>query len=274
MAAADLLVVISDPVLRWTRVLHFQGSFLFITPVCRLSTVARFATNTVSVWVTVAFTFDRFVAICFEKLKSKYCREGTAAVVIGAVSVLGCLESVPWFFLYEHVYIINNIPWYCVPSESFLRSFLWGAFEMFHFTLTPCAPFLLILLLNVLTTRRILTASRARRALRSRSDGEKVEDAELQNRRRSIILLFSISGSFILLWVTMVGQMFYVRITGNYVYTSISDPSFITEHVSTMLQLLSTCTNTCIYAVTQRKFRKQLMCAVTCPIKLVIRIFK
>ncbi|XP_062890851.1 probable G-protein coupled receptor 139 [Mobula hypostoma] len=274
MAAADLLVVLSNPVLKWTREFHFQDSFLSITPVCRLLTVAEFAAIFTSVWLTVTFTLDRFVAICCEKFKRKYCTERTAAVAIGIVSVLGCAESAPWFFLFEHVYIINNVPWHCVPSETFLHSIAWGAFEMSHFMLTACTPFVFILLLNIMTASRVLSASKVRRALRGRRDGENVEDAELKNRKRSVILLFCISGSFILLWGTYVGHRFYVRISGNYVYTSTSDPSFIAEHASRMLQILSTCTNTCIYVVTQRKFRAELLRVVTYPSKAILKLCK
>ena len=101
MAAADLLVVISDPLLSRTSGIYFYRSFLRITPVCRLRMWLVFASTATSVWLTVAFTVDRFVAICYEKLKTKYCTERTAAVVIGTVSVLACLETVPWGFIYE-----------------------------------------------------------------------------------------------------------------------------------------------------------------------------
>ncbi|XP_069779241.1 G-protein coupled receptor 15-like [Narcine bancroftii] len=274
MAAADLLVVILDPLLTWTALFHFQQSFLYITTVCKLKTFMGFAINAVSVWLTVAFTFDRFVAICCDNMKAKYCTERTAAAVIGAVSALICVESVPWYFLYEYGILVDNIPWYCIPSLTFLQSFAWGAYEMFHFIFTSCAPFVIILFLNVLTARRILVSTRIRSALRSCRNGKKIQDVEMQNRRKSVILLFSISGCFILLWGAKIGHKFYVRITGNYMYTSTLDPSFITEHVSTMLQLLSTCTNTCIYVASQNQFRKALMHTLTYAIHMIRKLYR
>ncbi|XP_067836645.1 probable G-protein coupled receptor 139 [Heptranchias perlo] len=89
MAAADLLVVITD-VLMWRIVeIYFPVSFLTITPVCRLILNLSFAVTAASVWFTVVFTFDRFVAICCQKLKTKYCTEKTAAVVIGVAHFSG-----------------------------------------------------------------------------------------------------------------------------------------------------------------------------------------
>ncbi|XP_067837074.1 probable G-protein coupled receptor 139 [Heptranchias perlo] len=274
MAVADLLVVITDVILRRIVGIYIAFSFLDMTPVCCLVEFMVFASTEVSVWLTVAFTFDRFVAICCEKLKTKYCTEKTAAVVLGTVSVLSCLESLPWYFIYEPKFIIDNVPWYCITKSRFFTSPIWAAFEMFHNILTPCVPFFLILLLNVLTIRRILVASRVRREFRNRNNGENLKDPEMENRKKSIILLFSISGSFILLWLTQFVYNIYARIAGTRYYYSATDINFITEHSSFMLQLLSSCTNTCIYVLTQNKFREELKNAVKYPLNLIVKLVK
>ncbi|XP_067836951.1 probable G-protein coupled receptor 139 [Heptranchias perlo] len=273
MAVADLMVVVTRVILVWIVGMYFPGSFLNITPVCSSIIFLGGAATDVSVWFTVAFTFDRFVAICYEKLKIKYCTERTAAVVLGTVSVLACLESVPWYFAFDPYYIIDNVPWGCVGKPSFRTSPAWAAFEMFHLILTPCVPFCLILLLNVLTVRRILVSSQVRRGLRGRSNGENQSDPEMENRKKSIILLFSISGSFILLWLTHVVFFIYVRIADIRYYYSYTDPVYLTENTARMLQLLSSCTNTCIYVLTQTKFREELKNAVKYPFNLIVKLF-
>uniref|UniRef100_UPI00398EB799 probable G-protein coupled receptor 139 n=1 Tax=Pristiophorus japonicus TaxID=55135 RepID=UPI00398EB799 len=273
MACADLLVIISDPILMQIHLIYFPYSFLDITSVCSLIEVMVFSSTMVSVWLTVAFTFDRFVAICCEKLKTKYCTERTAAAIIGTVTVLSCLECVPWYFKSVPYYIIDNVPWGCQLKPSYYTSIAWTAFVLFHRILTPCVPFFLILLLNVLTVRRILAASRVRRELRGRSNGENHKDIEMLNRRKSIALLFSITGSFILLWATQVVVYIYQRITHNYP-SSFTDPLYTTESVAGFLQLLSSCTNTCIYVLTQTKFREELQNVVKYPINLILRLVK
>ncbi|XP_067856985.1 probable G-protein coupled receptor 139 [Heptranchias perlo] len=274
MAVADLLVVVSDVILRRIGWNYFSFSFLDITPVCSLIYFLVFATIEISVWLTVAFTFDRFVAICCEKMKTKYCTEKTAAVVLGTVSVLSCLECVPWYFPYEPEKIVDNVPWFCILKTIFFTSPAWAAFDMFHRILTPCAPFILILLLNVLTVRRILVSSRVRRGLRGRSNGENHKDPEMENRKKSIILLFSISGSFILLWVGRVGYNIYLRIADSRYYYSYTDSVYIVQSTTGMLQLLSSCTNTCIYVLTQTKFREELKNIVTYPLNLIVKLVK
>ncbi|XP_078269223.1 putative G-protein coupled receptor 139, partial [Rhinoraja longicauda] len=274
MAATDLLVIITAVLLNRIPAIYFPGSFLSITPVCSLSIALIYASRDSSVWLTVAFTFDRFVAICCQKLKRKYCTERTAVVVIGTVCALGSLKSVPWYFIHEPMFVINEVPWYCRLKEIRYTSPLWGAFDWFDRILTPCAPFILIILLNVLTVRFILAASKARRRLRVQGNGVKQSDPEMENRRKSIVLLFAISGSFILLWMTYVVQFCYERITNNVTIAGFSDPKFILQESANMLQLLNSCTNTFIYAVTQSSFRKELKDALKCPFIVLGKINK
>ncbi|XP_078286451.1 putative G-protein coupled receptor 139 [Rhinoraja longicauda] len=269
MAASDLLVGITDPFLRKTIQIHFPYSFLNITPVCTTITFLVFATTVVSVWLTVAFTFDRFVAICCEKLKIRYCTERTAAVVIGAVVVLGCLENIPRCFTMEPSYEFDNLPWECYAKPTFYTSSAWIAYDVTHRVLTPCLPFFLILLINVLTVRRIVAASRVRRGLRGRSNGENDKDPEMENRRKSIVLLFSITGTFILLWATQAAFYIFTRIAKIGYDGSPTGYYNITTVTSGFLQLLSTCTNTCIYVATQSKFRQELMNAVKFPLRII-----
>ncbi|XP_067882739.1 probable G-protein coupled receptor 139 [Heterodontus francisci] len=274
MAVSDLLVVITNAILNWIALFYFPHSFLRIAPVCSLIIVLLSATTVISVWLTVTFTFDRFVAICCEKLKTKYCSEKTAAVVVGTVSVLGCLESVPWYFTLEQRYIIDHVPMGCIYKLSYYTSPIWGVFELFDLSLTPCIPVFLVLLLNVLTVRRIVFSSKSRRGFRRHSNGENHKDSEMENRRKSIILLFTISGSFILLWATRVLYNIYARIADIQYYSSYTDPFFITDQTSKMLQLLSSCTNTFIYTVTQTKFRQELKKAVKYPLNIIVKLVK
>ncbi|XP_067905016.1 probable G-protein coupled receptor 139 [Heterodontus francisci] len=270
MAAADLLVVMTDVILRWL-IIYFPVSFLDITPICSLVTVFIFASTEISVWFTVTFTFDRFVAICCQKLKTKYCTEKIARVIIGAVTVLSCLESIPWFIRFQAQYIFNNLEWFCITKPEYYTSIFWAAYEILHRLLTPLLPFVLILLLNTLTVRHILKASRARRRLQEASDGVSPSDSEMDKRGKSIILLFTISGSFIVLWTPYVTCFLYQRIA---FMSDSRTPSPIAGTIGYLLQLLSTCTNTCIYTVTQSKFREQLKKVVKYPFTLTLRFVK
>ncbi|XP_067865112.1 probable G-protein coupled receptor 139 [Heterodontus francisci] len=265
MATADLLVIIFQVILNQIGHYYFLGSFLNILPVCRVKLPLNRAATDCSVWFTVTFTFDRFVAICCQKLKTKYCTEKTAAVVLTATCILLCLKNIPFYFTYEPAKIINNVPMYCYTKPSYYTEPGWVGFDRFDVVLTPLLPFALILLLNVLTVRHILVASRVRKGLRGQSKGESHGDPEMESRRKSVILLFTISGNFILLWLVFV--LFYFNIAFHFDFDS---NTF--GHVGYMLLNLSCCTNTFIYGATQSKFREQVKSAVKYPVTSIIQL--
>uniref|UniRef100_UPI00398E52B7 probable G-protein coupled receptor 139 n=1 Tax=Pristiophorus japonicus TaxID=55135 RepID=UPI00398E52B7 len=271
MAAADLLVVITAVILWRISWYYSPGSFLDITPVCTaIYLLARVVTDC-SVWFTVTFTFDRFVAICWQQLKTKYCTGRTAAVVLATSCILFSSKNVPHYFTLEPGYIIDNVPWHCVPMPAYYTEPVWLAFNWFDTAVNPLLPFAVILLLNALTVRHILVASRVRKGLRGESKGENGSDPEMESRRKSVILLFTISGSFILLWLVYVIDFLYYSIAG--INTDDYNVSLSTfREVGFILQTLSCCTNTFIYGVTQSKFREQLKSAVKYPVTSIIQL--
>uniref|UniRef100_UPI00398F2290 probable G-protein coupled receptor 139 n=1 Tax=Pristiophorus japonicus TaxID=55135 RepID=UPI00398F2290 len=276
MAVTDLLVIITAVILNRIVGIYFPFSFMSITPVCSLSFVLIYGIRDCSVWVTVVFTFDRFVAICCQKLKTKYCTEKIAALVIGTVCALSGFKNTFWYFIYEPLYIIDNISWFCKIKLAFYTSSAWAAFDWIHRISTPCLSFILILLLNALTVRHILAAIRIRRRLQVRSTVENQSDPEMENRRKSIVLLFCISGSLILLWLLFLITFLYVRIA-NLSYFSgynFNESNFILEESGFMLQLLSSCINPFIYTGTQHKFRDELRNGLKYPLTLIAKLFK
>ncbi|XP_067835403.1 probable G-protein coupled receptor 139 [Heptranchias perlo] len=273
MAAADLLVVIIDLILRQIPIAYYELLLLLDNiPVCNIHAVLLYAATDCSVWFTVTFTFDRLVAICCQKLKTKYCTEKTAAVVLGTVTVLSCLKDITWYFMLSRWYTLGNVPWFCTVEGSVNDWRVWGAIEIFHYILTPGVPFLLILLLNVLIVKHIVASNRARRRLRDHSSEESPSDPEITSRRKSIILLFVISGNFILLWSMFTLYSIWMRVLG-FTDRNVIPPIFLME-LGFMLQLLSCCTNTCIYAVTQTKFREQLKNLLKYPFSLIVKTIK
>ncbi|XP_067879933.1 probable G-protein coupled receptor 139 [Heterodontus francisci] len=274
MATADLMVIVCNIILYRIADLYWWDSFLLYTSVCRFVLYLAPTAIDCSVWLTVAFTFDRFVAICCQKLKTTYCKEKIAAVVIGILSLLFSLKNIPWAFQYVPYDTINHIPRECIVSSNIYILLQWISFSWIDQLLNPLLPFFLILLFNTLTVRRIVVASRARNTLRDYSNSKNDKDPEMMNRRRSIILLFSISSCFILLWMTAVVYFIFYRIKCVFYRRTLYSPFENFKQAGVMLQLLSSCTNTAIYAVTQRKFREELLIAFKYPFTLIYKLTK
>ncbi|XP_067864797.1 probable G-protein coupled receptor 139 [Heterodontus francisci] len=271
MATADLLVTIIKFIFNRIRDYYFPGSFLNINPVCNVILVLRRAAGDCSVWFTVTFSFDRCVAICCQKLKAKYCTDRTANVVLATTCILLLLKNVPFYFAVEPGWIINNVPWGCYTKPSYYIEQQWMVFDWFDTVLTPLLPFALIMLLNALTVRYILVASRVRKGLRGQSKGENHGDPEMESRRKSMILLVAISGSFILLWLVYVLHFLYYIISGKNP-KDYNDSEYIFVQVGAMLMNLNCCTNTFIYGVTQSKFREQVKSALKYPVTPIIQL--
>ncbi|XP_067884409.1 probable G-protein coupled receptor 139 [Heterodontus francisci] len=271
MATADLLVMLFNIIGVNILSKRFPHSFLSYTAVCKFMIYMLCTNHGMSMWFTVSFTFDRLVAICCQQLKRKYCTVRTAAAVLTTLSILIYSQTIPFWFVYEHKQIINNIHWFIRPSVAFISSPAGAAYLLLQNIIYTWLPFALILLLNVLTVRRILITSRARRGLRTHSS-ESPRDQEMENRKKSIILLFTVSASFILLNLPSAVSHATSSIAVHYRpdYTS---PAYIATQTGVMLQYLSSCTNTCIYAAAQTKFREELKKVMKSPWTLAVRLF-
>ncbi|XP_048397618.1 probable G-protein coupled receptor 139 [Stegostoma tigrinum] len=266
MAVADFLVIILCVIMNYLGSLHFPISFLHHYNVCSLNSIVNAAVVDSSVWLTVAFTIDRFIAICCPKWKVRYCTEKTAAWVILTICTVSFLRNIPRYFTYEPDYLRGPFP-FC-RLRKLCTNVPWAIYLCLCTVLTPLIPYVSILFLNALTVRHILVASRIRKTLRSQSNDGKQSDPEMENRRRSIILLFAISGNFIILWMTkvVVFVLEEMLLELNFMNAMI--------HVGDMLMYLNSCTNTCIYALTQAKFRDEIKRVVSYPINLLLKIIK
>ncbi|XP_059497712.1 probable G-protein coupled receptor 139 [Stegostoma tigrinum] len=269
----DFLVIITSVILNRIGRIYLRYSALSTTLGCTLSAVLVRCTRDSSVWLTVAFTIDRFVAICCQNLKTRYCTEQIALLVIGTICVLSCIKNIPFYFIYQPLYIQDKVPWFCDVKVSFYTLPVWKAYHWLDHILTPFLPFLFILLLNALTVRHIFVASRARKRLQGALSHK---DSEMANRNKSIVLLFTISLSFLFLWVTYVGQFLYVRVTGVGYFTGLNfnDPLYIFQEMANMLQLLSSCNNVFIYAISQIRFREELKNMLMCPFTMITACIK
>ncbi|XP_072894826.1 probable G-protein coupled receptor 139 [Hemitrygon akajei] len=272
MAVADLAVVIIEVVF-FQIVDAYRAYWLKPPPpFCLVHFVLCYVSLDCSVWLTVAFTFDRFVAICWPKMQIKYCTPKIAKLVICAICVAFCVQNVPYYFLHrEEGITLWKGKWWRCRSKGGLH--MVTEFEWFYWVdrlLNPLLPFFLILFLNILTVRQILVSSRVRRGLRGQRNGEKQQDPEMKSRRQSIVLLFTLSASFLMCWATTTLVFIFLRCLYTDLETSIR--LWTAQEAGTGIQLFSCCTNTFIYSVTQTKFREQLKITALCPIHLPVKM--
>uniref|UniRef100_UPI00398F790C melatonin receptor type 1A-like n=1 Tax=Pristiophorus japonicus TaxID=55135 RepID=UPI00398F790C len=270
MSIADLMICVFNVTVESIFRKYFPDSFLNYNNVCRFSAFIQASSVQLSVWSTVSFTFDRFVIICCQKLKLKYCTERTATVVVMIVGVLSILINIPVYFRYEPYYIVGDIAWGCRTVTGYDSYPAWRAYKWIAHLSVPLLPFPLLVLLNCITVSHILVANRARRALKCRSNWENSSDPEMKNRRTSIILLFTITGSFIVLWTPVVILHICFDITQSTLFPG-PKSLYLAIRITFLLMYSSSCTNTFIYGLTQRRFREEIMNIVKYPFTRIVK---
>ncbi|XP_078075216.1 putative G-protein coupled receptor 139 [Mustelus asterias] len=273
MAIADLLVCIFNVTLVGILLHHFPYSFLMYTSVCSFISFIEVSSVQLSVWSTTLFTLDRFVAICCPKLKLKYCTRRTAIVILAAVSVLSFVMNIPVYFRYEPYSVVANVQWGCRTVKGYVSSPAWIAYKWVANLSVPLLPFPLLLLLNILTVRHILMASRSRRALKAHGPGEGSSDLVLKSRRTTIVLLFSVSGSFMVLWMPIVILDLLFDFTEIPTLEGASS-LHLAMRITLLIMYSSICTNTCIYILTQRRFREEILNMVKYPFILLCKFLQ
>eukprot|EP00061_Rhincodon_typus_P010612 g35039.t1 len=256
MSMADLLVLIFYVLVYRIILPRFQHVFYLYTFVCRLISIMIAAVIDCSVWLTVSFTFDRFVIICFQRFRRTYCSPKCAALIITIVYLLTYSRNLPYYFAILPHHEQNNMQFGCKTNPNIYTSPAWRAFYWLHTILTPLVPYVCVALLNLLTIRHVLVASQIRRGFRG--SGGEVEDPEMQSRRRALMLLFVASASFISLWMATVGLFLFSRITNTYFYRDFNDTFAIVNECSRMLRVLNCSSSTCMYALTQARYREEL----------------
>ncbi|XP_078272186.1 uncharacterized protein LOC144602936 [Rhinoraja longicauda] len=266
MAAADLMVLIFEVILSEMSGAYYPYSFLNLSHICKLRIFFNSISIDCSVWLTVAFTFDRFITICHQTLRAKYCTEKTAALVITVTCILSIVQNIPVYIFLVPLHIIDNVAWYCMLSPVVYTTSIGAALLLMETILTPVVPIILMILLNALTIKHIIHSNRVRSGLRRNNKAECGADQEVENRRKSIILLLAISGSFVLLWmVTFVCYMSVNFLDVNLLGSDYNDPFTIAEQSGYMLRALSACINTFIYGVSQKKFREEFKNVIKSP---------
>ncbi|XP_032903463.1 probable G-protein coupled receptor 139 [Amblyraja radiata] len=256
MAMSGLLVIIFHVLLQGIYGYYNPNSFLSLSAVCPSDVYLRIVTLDYSVWLTVSFTFDRFVSICCPKLRLTYCTDRTAVTVIVSMCALSCIKYIPFQFMYEPRFTKDNVNWGCWPRPAYLTSIWWIMFSWMCSISLSFLPFLLILFFNGLTVRNMVAASRVRRRLKG-------NDTEAENRRKSMVLLFTVSGVYILLWTTETVTFVCTRVTVSPADGNHTSPSYIANEVGVLLIYVNSCANTCIYGMTQKKFRQEVKNAIS-----------
>ena len=169
---------------------------LFSQPVvCQLTQYVANCCSLTSAWFVVAFTVERFVAVCYPLHRPSFCTVHRAKMVIAALTIISALVNV-----YALV-IIRPIP---LEDGQVVCDIDFGTYPSVGFWLTAVdmvvslvLPFLLIVLLNVQIARAICRLELVRRMMYVSSAEHGTPRANSQQKITKMLLI--VSSVFLLL---------------------------------------------------------------------------
>lgn len=261
ISVADNLVLIFIVVLELSVKYHQQEPFWSYKPWCNLRDIFTYGAYNASTWLVVVFTVERFIAIHTWKMKTKICTPRCAAWAITSVLLFSHLFAIPYYWSNASVYQNNQTRCIYKPGapSHFIHSLVW-----FQTLQAYIFPFLIILTLNWLTLRLISLSNRVHITADLASKVNKVMPLLRSRKRKSVVLLVTVSMSFVLLSVTRAITQIILRTT--YMYTlDRNDYNLrinIAADAGTMLSLSNAAANMYLYVCTQTKFRQEFFVCV------------
>ncbi|XP_066499222.1 probable G-protein coupled receptor 139 [Hoplias malabaricus] len=263
IAVADTAVLLYIVVLEFCVKLYTVEPFWSREPWCSMRDVFNYGVYNVATWLVVTFTAERFLAITTWNLKNRICNSRSAFRVIGVVFVVSHLLAVPYYWAYVSVYNKNKQKWVCIYRQD--SPIEYGlAMVTIQTTMSHVLPYIFIGVLNGLTLRQISLSNRVQVAETCRSTSiQKVTPLLRSRMRKSVMLLVTVSMTFVLLSITRSITQFILRTTDMYVdredYRLVIN---VVADIGTMLSLTNAAVNMYLYACTQAKFRQEVIACV------------
>nr|AKQ63062.1 orphan G-protein coupled receptor 57 [Platynereis dumerilii] len=227
--------------------------------ICKVINVVGYTVSDYSVWLIIAVTVERYVAVCYPLRAPAMCNRRRAIVVI--VCLLLALLFINLHFLWTAQimeYNINgDIIYQCegAPNHTRLVQEVWPWVDAFLYSFLP---FVVISVLNALIIRQVAHARRNRSGLQSN-----MPDTRSRAQESSIkltIMLLTISFAFLLttlpMNIALIGTAFYNQYHKDlHIMTKFKLIRTITE----LLMYVNHSMNFYLYCATGQKFRHELV---------------
>ncbi|XP_037630108.1 probable G-protein coupled receptor 139 [Sebastes umbrosus] len=256
ISVADTLVLVFIVVLELSVKYHQQEPFWSYEPWCSLRDIFSYGAYNASTWQVVVFTVERFVAIHTWKMKAKICTRRCAAWTTTSVFLFSHLFAIPYYWSNASVHENNQTR--CIYKPEAPTQFIHTLVGL-QTLQAYIFPFLIILTLNGLTLRLISLSNRVHVAADLTSRVNKVTPLLRSWKRKSVVLLVTVSMTFVLLSVTRAITQIILRTTHMY---SLDRNDYnlrinIAADTGTMLSLSNAAANMYLYVCTQTKFRQE-----------------
>lgn len=227
--------------------------------ICKLISVAGYTVSDYSVWLIIAVTVERYVAVCYPLHASMMCNLRRAITVMTSLLII-------LFFINSHFFwtvhikqykIQDEIIYNCEGAPKYVRLVddVWPWVDAILYSFLP---FVIIMVLNGLIIRQVVRARRSRDGLQSTQP-----DHRRRARESSIkltIMLLTISFAFLLTTLPMNISLIISAFYHNY----LNDLHFLSRFklartITELLMYVNHSMNFFLYCATGQKFRHNLL---------------
>lgn len=262
LAIADILVLYIGLLRLWIGELTDVDVSDKSDWMCKLTMVFAYVTSDLSVWLIIAVTVERYIAVCYPFQASSMCTVVRAKWVIVILMLLLFSINSHFFWTVEITYInsSNKVGAKCDGGESYqlLVNEIWPWVDTILYSFLP---FLIIIFLNSLIIRQVVMARRSRGVLQSSdkksSDGRRPVS---EGSTKITVMLLAVSCSFL---VTTLPMNIFVISTSFWNSQRRNNEQWATyrllKTVTELLMYVNHSMNFFLYCATGQKFRQQLL---------------
>lgn len=165
--------------------LRFVNIDLFNLPImCQIMIYLASVCSFTSVWLVLAFTVERFVAVKYPLLRAAVCTVTRAKIVILILTIMGMLLYSPIPMSLEVRYNEKHKMDLCINRKENVWNIFNTIFNIFDTVVTVIIPLLAITVLNFIISRTIWKLTRVRKKLTNRNRPTLSSRKILQNRNK------------------------------------------------------------------------------------------
>ena len=207
-------------------------------------------TGDIAIWILVAFTVDRFVAVCFPLEKAEICKARKAYMICLGIVLAAVAKNVHVFWTRGMVYELQD--GVMVPVDVCGKPYLY--FSIFvrpwiAFTLVTGVPFSVIGVCNASIIKALLRARKLHRQ-------QNIRTTQQKTYYQMTIMCLGASCAFLVLVTPSI-----VLLIGKPYWTSRDDPNVvydIAKAINNQLVYVNHSINFFLYCLTGKRFRREL----------------
>ncbi|KAK2184988.1 hypothetical protein NP493_248g01024 [Ridgeia piscesae] len=227
----------------WDRGLY-PYLFPFVHPLA-------FTFQVTSIWLTLAFTIDRYIMICHPFHAEPFCNIGVARKVVFTIYIIGMLFNIPKFFEYETVIIpipMRNETRLGCDLTSFGRDHVFRKLyhSWFYITFVCGIPFIFLAVLNVCLIHAVRL---------SRRRGKEINAMERKRNDTTIMLIGVVVIFFFCQTPALVSRVIWAFEKDTKVFKRLS--LYTLNETGNFLIVLNSAINFVPYYFFGRRFRRQ-----------------